>query len=246
MNKNDIIQILSNVFILVVAYITKKISDKSKSEIRQSNAEIRVMKLELGEHSLDIQQLKDSDDSNKKKHAFDSDLLNAIIGKASTKINENDTLSDNFVISSSLTAYFEKIAEFAQMFNNSNLRRNTNITVEEFKSHLTLFINSYMYFFINQLETGIKDEKGFITGNKLNYIKFSEYFATINKNRKEPDCFAFNENLTSDLAHNGLTEKTLKQKFITYTSQFIDEFKRTYKSFNELEDYDKLLEKTIN
>lgn len=240
MDNTLIYTIITGVLSLAGIYLTKV---GAKSDL---NGAIKMLKDLVSTQENEINILRHKNEKDEKEDFFKKSFKNIVASTASLTINNDSLVKDNNTIVSVLTFYSKQIAEYGLKFHFSDFRNNPVFSKNAFYTYLRSDLDSIMLIFIHLLADGIKEERAYMHGNQVVSIGFIEYMATIDKANKEPDLFAYNEILITDLVANGLDETKLLTKFVTYIENFINSFKKKYKEFSGLMLYDDYLKEKCN
>lgn len=238
MSENIILALISSFGLIAVAYFQNKKSDNLKGLLS-------MLKSTLMDLQNDVSILNAAKEKDQKEHNFRMEFKSDIAKNASIKVNGSELLKGDTGIESALINYFNDIPEYAFSFFYSDMRKDQSIAKEDFKNMLASKLNSLMYSFIFALQSAVKIEKSHLHGKNIQMVLFTEYLAeTI------PDegfnCFQLNARLIDKLVDNGIDEQKLKSIFINYTAAFIEQFRKSYKLFLELKNYDDEIEKILD
>jgi hypothetical protein len=214
---------------IIIAYITKKANDESKAEIRMLKNMQADTQLRQDRQEYEIKH-------NKEGHYFRKELCNDVTVTAAIKIIESEAIPARVDLSDALTSYFNQLSEFALTFFYSPLRTDARITEEFLRRFITVNFNPEFRKLDEFFKTKIKDEKCIVVGNSKKCVEFYEYLNF--KFDKKPNIYDYNELLISRLVINGINEAELKKIFVTYTDNFLNEFKDKLVRFNKLKDFD--------
>lgn len=229
MNFDTFAPIILAISQVVIAYLQKKHTDTSDSEIR-------MLKNMQADSQMAITRLQASEKENKDGHKFRQDVYNIITETAMLKIIESESIYSNDSLADALTSYFSKLSDFALTFYYSSFRNNVKVTEKFLYRFLRKNLDAEFAKLIATIKSNISEEKCQVIGNAKSPVNFIDLLST--KILKNPTIFDLNELLLMRLVQNGIKEEDLKAVFVKYTDDFIETLKQSFINFNKLKDFD--------